>query len=165
MLAPARPQIAAYATARSPSAARPSRASGAKPKWAAVAAALMCVWTIYADPIAREKALILLRPLLAEVVPTAPSVKLGPASAHREEIGGQTVLYVEGSLSNTTARKLKSPTLRISLIGDDGQPLYAWKARPAAAEMGPRAEVAFRTRLASPPPSFKSVAVSLADGS
>jgi hypothetical protein len=123
----------------------------------------MCLWTIYADPVAREKALIVLHPLLAAVVPAAPAVKFGPASAHREEIGGQTVLYVEGSLSNPTARKLKTPTLRISLVGDDGQPLYTWKARAAEAEMAPRAEVAFRTRLASPPPSFKSIAVSLAD--
>jgi hypothetical protein len=160
MLAPARPEIAAYTRPRSPAApARRSRDPGRGQKLAATAAALLCAWTVYADPVARERARLMLQPLIS----AAPALKFGPASARRVELDGQTVLYVEGSLRNEAKRTLKTPTLIVTLVGDDGQPLYSWKAKPPQSEIRPSAAIAYQTRLASPPERFNHIAVSLAD--
>jgi hypothetical protein len=153
MLAPARPEIAAYAGRRAP--ARHGRGQ----RFAAAAAALLCAWTVYADPVARERARLLVRPLMV----AAPALTFGPASARRVELDGQNVLYVEGSLRNGGARTLKTPTLLVTLIGDDGQPLYSWKAKPGLSEIRAAGEIAWQTRLASPPDKFNRIAVSLAD--
>lgn len=160
MLAPARPEIAAYTRARSPAApTRRGRDRGRGQKLAATAAALLCAWTLYADPVARERARALVQPLFS----AAPALKFGPASARRVELDGQTVLYVEGSLRNDAKRTLKTPTLVVTLIGDDGQPLYSWKAKPTSTEIRASAEIAYQTRLASPPEKFNHIAVALAD--
>ncbi len=154
-----RTEIAAYVRPRAPQAA----ASGRGQKFAAAAAALLCVWTVYADPVACKTARFLLQPLVSAVAPAEPAVKFGVASARRVQLDGQTILYVEGSLHNDAKRELKTPTLLVTLVGDDGRPLYAWKAKPVEAEMPPSGEVAYRTRLLSPPEKFQSIAVSLAD--
>ena len=60
--------------------------------------------------------------------------------------------------------RMKAPTLLVTLIGDDGRPLYAWKTKPARAELPAAQEIAFQARLLSPPARFKSIAVSVADG-
>jgi hypothetical protein len=160
MLAPARPEIAAYARARAPAApARRSRDPGRGQKLAATAAALLCAWTVYADPVARERARLILQPLTS----AAPALTFGPASARRVELDGQTVLYVEGSLRNGAKRTLKTPTLVVTLVGDDGQPLYSWKAKPTQGEIRPSGEIAYQTRLAAPPQKFNRIAVTLAD--
>jgi len=101
--------------------------------------------------------------LVNAVLPAEPAVKFGLASARRVVLDGRTILYVEGSLRNDSKHMLKTPTLLVTLVGDDGQPLYVWKAKPAEGEMRPSAEVAYRTRLLSPPEKFQSIAVSLAE--
>ena len=60
---------------------------------------------------------------------------------------GQTVLYVEGSLRQRRRPPLKAPALRVALIGDDGRPLYTWKAKAAKAEMEASGRTPFQTRL------------------
>jgi hypothetical protein len=155
----ARPEIAAYARPRASQAATAGRGQ----KIAAAAAAMLCVWTVYADPVASERARLLLRPLVRAVLLAPPEVKFGAASARRVQVDGQTILYVEGSLRNDGSHTLKTPALVVTLVGDDGQPLYTWKAKPAQNEMPPSAEVAYRTRLLSPPEKFQRIAVSLAD--
>jgi hypothetical protein len=152
MLAPARPEIAAYARPRAPA------QRGRGQRFAAAAAALLCAWTVYADPVARGRALQLVQPLMG----AAPTLTFGPASARRVELDGQNVLYVEGSLRNGGAGTLKTPTLLVTLIGDDGQPLYSWKAKPGVSEIRASGEIAYQTRLASPPEKFNRIAVSLA---
>jgi hypothetical protein len=145
--------------------ARPSSHAPASraQKLALAAAVLLCAWTLYADPVARARAAIALRPLIAAVVPAPPPIEFGQTRARRTEIDGRTILYVEGSLWNKGKRTLKTPTLRVSLIGDDGRPLYSWKTKPAGAELAASRETAFQARLLSPPERFKSIEVSLAD--
>jgi hypothetical protein len=131
---------------------------------ALAAATALCLWTLYADPVAHARAALALRPLISAFVPAPPPIRFGEARARRTEIDGQTILYVEGSLWNAGQRTLKTPTLLVTLIGDDGRPLYAWTTKPAGAELPPTQEAAFRARLLSPPQRFKSIEVSLAEG-
>ena len=87
----------------------------------------------------------------------------GTAKVETWRDGEWTILYVEGSVWNAGPRKLKTPTLLVTLIGDDGRPLYAWKTKPAGAELPASREAAFQARLLSPPPRFQRIEVSLAE--
>jgi hypothetical protein len=136
------------------------RSGAAKPLLAA-AAAIVAAWTLYAAPQARRPALAALRPLLGAMLPAEPSVKIGEVRARRMEVDGQTVLYIEGSLWNTGKRLRKAPALRVTLVGDDGQPLYSWKSKATKAEIEPAGEIPFQTRLLSPPEKFKSIAITM----
>jgi hypothetical protein len=131
-------------------------------KIALAAATALCQWTLYADPVAHARAALALRPLISAVVGSPPPITIGETRARRAEIGGQTILYVEGSLWNAGKRTLKTPTLLVTLIGDDGRPLYAWTTRPARAELPATQGAAFQARLLSPPERFKSIEISVA---
>ncbi|HXT08160.1 MAG TPA: FxLYD domain-containing protein [Roseiarcus sp.] len=134
-------------------------------KVALAAAALLCCWTLYADPVARARAVSALHPLISAVVGSPPPITFAATRARRTEIDGRTILYVEGSLWNAGQRTLKTPTLKVTLIGDDGRPLYAWTTKPARAELPASQGAAFQARLLSPPERFKRIEVSLAQGS
>jgi hypothetical protein len=92
----------------------------------------------------------------------APGVEIARAEAHRAVVGGQTILYVDGSLANKTASPRKSPGLVITIVGEDDQPLYTWTAKAAQARIDTLREAPFQARLLSPPETFKSIKVSLA---
>ncbi len=140
-----------------------SRPAPVRPKarLAAGFALAIAAWALYATSAQRWRAIAALRPFVAVFSPGESALKFGEVSARRGEINGQSVLYVEGSLVNGAAQKRKTPTLLITLVGEDGQPLYSWKARPAKAEM--QASADFRTRLLSPPEKFRNIAISFAD--
>ena len=121
----------------------------------------IAAWALYATPAQRWRGIAVLRPFVAVFSSAETVLKFGEVSARRGEINGQSVLYVEGSLVNSAAQKRKTPTLLITLVGEDGQPLYSWKAKPAKAEM--QASADFRTRLLSPPEKFRNIAISFAD--
>ena len=127
---------------------------------ALAAAALICAWTLYADPVARASAGV----ALGLVAPPPAPIVFGATRARRSEIDGRTILYVEGSLTNASPRRLKAPVLKVTLIGDDGRPLYAWTTNPARADLPAAQAVAFQARLLSPPPRFQRIEVSLAPG-
>lgn len=145
--------------------ARPSSQTPASraQRVALAAATALCLWTLYADPVAHARAASALRPLISVFIPTPPAIRFGAARARRAEIDGQTILYVEGSIWNAGPGKLRTPTLLVTLIGDDGRPLYAWKTKPAGAELPASRETAFQARLLSPPPRFQRIEVSLAE--
>lgn len=146
--------------------ARPSPQTPASraQKIALAAATALCLWTLYADPVAHARAAAALRPLISAFIPAPPPIRFGDARARRTEVGGRTILYVEGSLWNAGQRRLKTPTLLVTLIGDDGRPLYAWTTKPMQSELPPSQEAAFQARLLSPPERFKSIEVSVAEG-
>lgn len=131
---------------------------------ALAAATALCLWTLYADPVAHARAALALRPLIGVLLPSPPPIQFGETRARRTDIGGRTILYVEGSLMNAGPRTLKTPTLLVTLIGDDGRPLYAWKTKPARQELPASQEAVFQARLLSPPERFKSIEVSVAEG-
>ena len=92
----------------------------------------------------------------------APGVEIARAEAHREIVGGQTILYVDGALDNKTASPRKPPGLIITIVGDDDQPLYTWTAKVGQSRIDASREAPFQARLLSPPETFKSIKVSLA---
>ena len=96
---------------------------------------------------------------LSWVAATAAAVSFGEIRARRGEIDGQTVLYVEGSLRNAAGRTVKTPALRVALIGDDGRPVYSWKAKGLKPQLEAGRETAFQTRLLAPPERFARIEV------
>ena len=171
MSARAHPGIASILRPRSAPRRAPSRrlaaesAAKAPPGHRAAKAALLvaglAAWALYATPPQRWPAYAALHRYIGALAPADRGLKFGDVSARRAQIDGQTVLYVEGSVVNTALGRRKTPALRITLIGDDGQPLYSWKSKAARPEM--EATAAFQTRLLSPPEKFRNIAISFAD--
>ncbi|WP_131311227.1 zinc-ribbon domain-containing protein [Siculibacillus lacustris] len=80
-------------------------------------------------------------------------------STLREIENGQTVLVVEGSVTNTTRDTRDVPALRFALRGGDSQELYAWSVEPKATALAAGDSIRFRTRLAAPPDQATDVQV------
>ena len=134
-------------------------------RWLAPASAAAAIvgWIVFAVPVARTAAMTTAGPLLGAmgVATSSPTVELGQVHARRTEVDGQTLLYVEGELVNKDKRAQKSPGILVTIKGDDGQPLYAWKSRLAAKTIEASRAAAFQTRLLSPPEKFQSLSVTL----
>jgi hypothetical protein len=92
----------------------------------------------------------------------APGLAIARAEAHRQVVGGQTILYVVGALANTATGPLKPPGLVITIVGDDDQPLYSWTTKVGQSRIETSREAPFQARLLSPPETFKSIRVALA---
>jgi predicted Zn finger-like uncharacterized protein len=72
---------------------------------------------------------------------------------------GVPVLVVEGTIGNVSPRIVEVPRLRFSVRNRNGQEVYAWTAVPGRSALGPGESLAFRSRLASPPPDAREVLV------
>jgi predicted Zn finger-like uncharacterized protein len=72
---------------------------------------------------------------------------------------GTPVLVIEGTIINTTPRRLEVPRLRFALRNSAGHEVYAWTSQPGKPTLGSGDGLAFRTRLASPPPDGRDVIV------
>jgi predicted Zn finger-like uncharacterized protein len=72
---------------------------------------------------------------------------------------GLPVLIIEGTIANVTTRTLDVPRLRFALRNAAGHEVYAWTAQPPKPTVGSGNGIAFRTRLASPPPDGRDVIV------
>jgi predicted Zn finger-like uncharacterized protein len=77
----------------------------------------------------------------------------------REIDNGQTVLVVEGSVTNTTRDTREVPALRFALRSNDAQELYAWSLAPKTTALAAGDSFRFRTRLAAPPEQAADVQV------
>ncbi len=77
----------------------------------------------------------------------------------REIDNGQTVLVVEGSVTNTTRDTREVPALRFALRSSDAQELYAWSLAPKTTALAAGDSFRFRTRLAAPPDQAADVQV------
>ena len=142
-------------------ASSPAKAKGSRLQAAFVAFAFLSGWALYAVPPARAKAEAALRPLLSAILPAPSAFRIADTHAKRGQVNGQSVLYVEGLLANIGADKRKSPTLRIALMGEDGRPVYSWKAKAVRPELAAGAETPFQTRLLAPPEKFRNIAISV----
>jgi predicted Zn finger-like uncharacterized protein len=71
--------------------------------------------------------------------------------------GGKPVLVVEGDIVNNTAKSLRVPQLRFAVRDAADQEIYFWTATASRASLPPGQAVAFRARLASPPPGARDV--------
>jgi predicted Zn finger-like uncharacterized protein len=72
---------------------------------------------------------------------------------------GVPVLVVEGTIVSAKDRVTEVPRLRFSVRNQNGQEVYAWTALPGRSVLAPGETLAFRSRLASPPPEAHDVLV------
>jgi predicted Zn finger-like uncharacterized protein len=74
-----------------------------------------------------------------------------------EQHEGVQILVVEGNIVNTVRRVIDVPRLKFVVRNAARQEIYSWTAVPSRASLSPGEVVAFRTRLASPPPEAHDV--------
>jgi hypothetical protein len=72
---------------------------------------------------------------------------------------GVRVLVVDGSIVNVAGRSTEVPRLRFAIRNKLGHEIYTWTALPTRSILAPRDELAFRSRLASPPTDSHDVLV------
>jgi predicted Zn finger-like uncharacterized protein len=76
-----------------------------------------------------------------------------------EEHEGVPILVVEGNIVNATGTSADLPRLKLAVRNAAKQEIYSWTAAPPRPTLSPGQAVAFRTRLASPPPESHDVLV------
>jgi predicted Zn finger-like uncharacterized protein len=76
-----------------------------------------------------------------------------------EQHEGIPILVVEGAVVNRTGAVAEVPRLKLVVRNAAKQEIYAWTAASPRATLAPYQAVAFRTRLASPPPEAADVLV------
>jgi hypothetical protein len=86
------------------------------------------------------------------------SIDLVRATAEQQTEDSRELL-VTGEIVNLRDSETPVPNLRLAVRAEDGQELYVWTARGPKDRLGARERVAFRARLASPPPGVRDVLV------
>ena len=76
-----------------------------------------------------------------------------------EQHEGVPILVVEGNVVNDARKTVDVPRLKFIVRNAARQEIYSWTAVPSRAALPPGEAVAFRTRLASPPPEARDVLV------
>jgi hypothetical protein len=66
---------------------------------------------------------------------------------------------VEGNVVNPSRRAIDVPRLKFVIRNAARQEIYSWTAVPSRSPLPPGEAVAFRSRLASPPPEARDVLV------
>jgi hypothetical protein len=80
-------------------------------------------------------------------------------TTQKEMQDGVQVLVIEGTIMSTGSRATEVPRLRFGLRNDAGQEIYSWTALPDRKALGAGETLAFRSRLATPPPEGRDVVV------
>jgi hypothetical protein len=70
---------------------------------------------------------------------------------HHETEDGQQVLAVSGKLVNISAHEQSVPPIEVTLTDDSKRMLYHWSFNSSVQTLRPGQQVAFMTRLSSPP--------------
>ena len=76
-----------------------------------------------------------------------------------EQHEGVPILVVEGSVVNDSRKIVDVPRLKFVVRNAANEEIYSWTAVPPRATLPPGETVAFRSRLASPPPDGRDVLV------
>jgi predicted Zn finger-like uncharacterized protein len=76
-----------------------------------------------------------------------------------EQHDGVPILVVAGNIVNDTGKTADVPHIRLAVRNAAQQELYSWTAVPSRMMLPPGEAVAFRSRLASPPPDAHDVLV------
>jgi predicted Zn finger-like uncharacterized protein len=76
-----------------------------------------------------------------------------------EQHEGVPILVVEGNIVNDTNKAADVPHVRFAVRNAARQEIYSWSAVPSRTILPPGEAVAFRSRLASPPPDAHDVLV------
>jgi hypothetical protein len=74
-----------------------------------------------------------------------------------EEHEGVPIVVVEGYVRNGARKTVDVPRLKFVVRNAARQEIYSWTAVPARASLPPGEAVAFRSRLASPPPEARDL--------
>jgi predicted Zn finger-like uncharacterized protein len=80
-------------------------------------------------------------------------------TSQKEIQDGAQVLVIEGTIMSTGSRATEVPRLRFGLRNDAGQEIYSWTALPDRKALGAGETLAFRSRLATPPPEGRDIVV------
>jgi predicted Zn finger-like uncharacterized protein len=72
---------------------------------------------------------------------------------------GVPILVVQGEIINQTGAVVTLPRLKLAVRDAAKREIYSWAATPPQATLQPYQAVAFRSRLASPPPDSRDVLV------
>jgi hypothetical protein len=118
--------------------------------------------------LAKPNAVVTLLPRLAKVYAAVgmpvnlQGIDLDHVSARFEEAGGSRFLVVEGILHSVSGGMLDVPRLRMTLLDDNGRPVYSWTASAGIKALAPWEAAPFRARLAAPPLESRQVTVDFA---
>ncbi len=77
----------------------------------------------------------------------------------KEQHEGVPVLVVEGNVVNVARKPVEVPRLKFSVRNDIGHEIYSWTMVPPRTVLPAGDTLAFRSRLASPPPEGRDVLV------
>jgi hypothetical protein len=80
-------------------------------------------------------------------------------STAQEMQDGVQVLVVEGAIANVVRSAVEVPRLRFAVLNANGAEVYAWTSLPSRSVLASGEKLPFRTRLASPPPDGREIAV------
>lgn len=75
---------------------------------------------------------------------------------------GNSTLFVEGEIVNTSVGEVALPAIRITLRSQSGAPVRSWLVEPSLAGLGAGRTVGFRSALAAPPADATQVTLDLA---
>jgi predicted Zn finger-like uncharacterized protein len=77
----------------------------------------------------------------------------------RDTHDGIPVLVVEGTIGSKSSAMVEVPRLRFAVRNAAGSELYSWTAMPSRTALAPGEQLAFKSRLASPPADAQDVTV------
>ena len=77
--------------------------------------------------------------------------------------GDSGVMTVNATIYGVEPRRVMVPPVVVTLLGDDGMPVYAWSVAPKQADLEPGEVIGFSAELVSPPEGAKQVHLSFAD--
>jgi predicted Zn finger-like uncharacterized protein len=77
--------------------------------------------------------------------------------------GNSDVMTVNATIYGVEPRRLVVPPVVVTLLGEDGQPVYAWSVAPKVRDLEPGEVIGFSTELPSPPATARQVRLSFAD--
>src|SRR5690606_33587012 len=86
-------------------------------------------------------------------------LELRDVKTTREMQDGIPVLVIEGEVVNVAKHPVEIPRLRLAVLGGEGQELYSWTTLLQRSILSGDEKVAFKSRLASPPPEGRKVLV------
>jgi predicted Zn finger-like uncharacterized protein len=77
--------------------------------------------------------------------------------------GDSDVLTVNATIYGVEAHRVLVPPVVVTLLGDDGNPVYAWSVAPKQRDLEPGEVIGFSAELPTPPDAAKEVRLSFAD--
>lgn len=77
--------------------------------------------------------------------------------------GEGDVMTVNATIHGVEPRRVVVPPVVVTLLGDDGGPVYAWSIAPKQGDLEPGEVIGFSAELASPPAGARQVRLSFAD--